>query len=145
MPAAELGPRPFAYALLRVVPRVERGERLNAAVVLFCREYDYLALRADVDPARLAALAPDLDPGPVHSHLAALCRVASGDPEAGALANLPPSERFGWLVSPSSTIIQPSEVHTGMTDDPEATLEHLFETLVVPTPHSAGGRDVSPT
>jgi hypothetical protein len=142
VPAAELGPRPFAYALLRVVPRVERGERLNAAVVLICREYDYLAMRAEVDDARLAALAPDLDPGPVHSHLVALCRVASGDPEAGALANLPPSERFGWLVSPSSTIIQPSEVHTGMT---EATLEHLFETLVVPTPHTAGGHDVSPT
>jgi Protein of unknown function (DUF3037) len=145
VPAAELGPRPFAYALLRVVPRVERGERLNAGVVLFCREYDYLALRAELDDARLAALAPDLDPGPVRSHLAALGRVASGAPGAGALANLPPSERFGWLVSPSSTIIQPSEVHTGMTDDPEATLEHLFESLVVPTPHTADGRDVSPT
>jgi Protein of unknown function (DUF3037) len=145
VPAAELGPRPFSYALLRVVPRVERGERLNAGVVLYCREYDYLGMRAHVDETRIAALAPDLDLGPVHSHLAALCRVASGDPVAGALARLPPSERFGWLVSPSSTIIQPSEVHTGMTEDPEATLEHLFETLVMPAPHSAGGRDVSPT
>jgi Protein of unknown function (DUF3037) len=145
MPAAELGPRPFTYALLRVVPRVERGERLNAGVVLFSREYDYLGMRAEVDEARMAALAPDLDLGPVHAHIAALCRVASGDPEAGALARLPPSERFGWLVSPSSTIIQPSEVHTGLTSNPEATLGHLFEKLVVPTPHSAGGRDVSST
>jgi Protein of unknown function (DUF3037) len=127
-----------------VVPRIERGERLNAAVVLFCREYDYLAMRSEVDEPRLRALAADLDPGPVHVHLAALCRVAAGDRDAGALAALPPSERFGWLVAPSSTIIQPSEVHTGLTEDPEATLDHLFATLVVSAPHSAGGRDVSP-
>jgi hypothetical protein len=144
VPAGELGPKPFAYALLRVVPRVERGERLNAGVVLFCREYDFLAMRAEVDEPRLTALAPDLDPAPLHVHLAALSRVAAGDPVAGALAALPPSERFGWLIAPSSTIIQPSEVHTGLTEDPQATLDHLFETLVASAPHSAEGRDVSP-
>jgi hypothetical protein len=145
MPAAELGPKPFAYALLRIVPRIERGERLNAAVVLFCREYDYLAMRAEVDGPRLATLAPDLDPAPVHAHLEALRRVAAGDPAAGTLAALPTSERFGWLVAPSSTIIQPSEVHTGLTGDPQATLDHLFATLVASAPHSPEGRDVSPT
>ena len=144
MPAAELGQRPFSYALLRIVPRVERGERLNAGVVLFCREYDYLAVRAEVDEARLGALAPGLDPAPLRSHLEALGRVAAGDPGAGALARLEPSERFGWLVAPSSTMIQPSEVHTGLTAAPQATLDHLFETLVASAgSHSRGERGVS--
>lgn len=146
MPAAELGRRPFSYALLRIVPRVERGERLNAGVVLFCREYDYLAVRAEVDEARLAALAPGLDTAPLEAHLAALGRVAAGDPAAGALAALPPSERFGWLVAPSSTMIQPSKVHTGLTGDPPATLDHLFETLVASATarsHTGAEPDVS--
>jgi hypothetical protein len=144
VPAVELGQRPFSYALLRIVPRVERGERLNAGVVLFCREYDFLAVRAEVDEARLGALAPGVDPAPLRSHLEALGRVAAGDPGAGALARLEPSERFGWLVAPSSTMIQPSEVHTGLTADPQATLDHLFGTLVVSGgSHSQGERGVS--
>ena len=144
MPAAELGQRPFSYALLRIVPHVERGERLNAGVVLFCREYDFLALRTELDEPRLAALAPGIDPAPLRTHLEALRRVAAGDPDAGALAALEPSERFGWLVAPSSTMIQPSTVHTGLTSDPHATLEHLFQTLVVSSSsHSQGERGVS--
>jgi Protein of unknown function (DUF3037) len=144
VPAAELGQRPFSYALLRIVPRVERGERLNAGVVLFCREYGFLAVRAELDEARLAALAPGLDPAPLRSHLTALGRVAAGDAGAGALAQLEPSERFGWLVAPSSTMIQPSEVHTGLTADPRATLDHLFDTLVATAgSHSQGERGVS--
>ena len=123
-------PQPFAYAVLRVVPSVERGERLNVGVVLFCRRHDFLDLRTHVDLARLAALAPDLDPAPIRSHLEALRLILCGDPAGGALAALEPSERFGWLVAPSSTIIQPSDVHTGMTADPGATLERLFEQLV---------------
>jgi hypothetical protein len=122
--------RAFSYALLRVVPHVERGERLNAGVVLFSRQHDYLGLRTHVDDKRLAALDPELDPEPLRSRLAALGKVAAGDPECGAIARLPPSERFGWLVAPSSTIIQPSAVHTGLTGDPAATLQHLFESLV---------------
>jgi hypothetical protein len=122
--------QPFAYAVLRVVPRVERGERLNVGVVLFCRRRDFLDLRTHVDLARLAAFAPDLDPAPVQARLAALRLVVRGDPAGGALAELEPSERFGWLVAPSSTIIQPSEVHTGMTADPRATLDRLFDALV---------------
>jgi hypothetical protein len=128
MPADDV--RPFAYALLRVVPRVERGERLNVGVALFCRRSDFLDLRVDLDLDRLAAFAPDLDPAPVQSRLEALGLVLRGDPAGGALAALEPSERFGWLVAPSSTIIQPSEVHTGMTSDPRATLDRLFHALV---------------
>ena len=127
MPAAET---PFAYAILRVVPRVERGERLNVGVVVFCRQLDFLDLRTEVDEQRLAALAPDLDPGDVRASLDAIRAVACGDPQGGALAALPASERFGWLVAPASTIIQPSQVHTGLTQDPAGTLERLFAGLV---------------
>jgi hypothetical protein len=130
VPVDDANAKPFSYALLRVVPRVERGERLNVGVVLFCRQHDYLGLRAQLDEARLAALAPDLDPAPLRSRLAALGCVAAGAAEGGALARLSPSDRFGWIVAPSSTIIQPSEVHTGLTSDPAATLVHLFASLV---------------
>jgi hypothetical protein len=121
---------PFSYALLRVVPRIERGERFNAGVVLYCRGRDFLAARVALDERRLAALAADLAPAAVHAHLEAAVRVANGEPGAGPIAALPAAERFGWLVSPSSTIIQASEVHTGLTDDPAKTLDDLFSELV---------------
>ena len=127
MPAAD---PPFAYAILRVVPHVERGEQLNVGVVVFCRQLDFLDLRAEVDAQRLAAVAPDLDLTDVGASLEAIRAVVCGEPAGGALARLPASERFGWLVAPSSTIIQPSQVHTGLTRDPAATLERLFSTLV---------------
>jgi hypothetical protein len=123
-------PRPFAYALLRVVPHVERGERLNVGVVLFCRQRDFLAAQTHVDERRLRALAPELDLADLRARLDVLAQVAAGDPAAGALARLERSDRFGWLVAASSTAIQPSQVHTGITDDPAATLQRLFETLV---------------
>lgn len=123
--------RPFSYAVLRVVPCIERGERLNAGVVLFCRQLDFLDLAIGLDPDRLAAIAPDLDPEPVVARLEVIRRVIEGDPAAGALAAMPPSERFGWLTAPSSTIIQPSETHTGLTKDPAKELKKLFETLVL--------------
>jgi Protein of unknown function (DUF3037) len=122
--------RPFAYALLRVVPHVERGECLNVGVVVYCRQHAFLELRVHVDGVRLAAVAPELDPEPLRSRLSALQDAVRGDPAAGAVGALPQSERFGWLVAPSSTIIQPSEVHTGLTADPATTLERLFATLV---------------
>ena len=125
---------PFSYAVLRVVPRIERGERFNAGVVLFCRQRGFLGAKVELDERRLAALAPDTSATDVLAHLEALARVAAGDPDAGAIAALPASERFGWLVAPSSTIIQPSEVHTGLTDDPVATLDALFGELVAPVP-----------
>lgn len=124
--------RPFSYAILRVVPRVERGERFNAGVVLYCRQRDFLGARVALDEARLRALAPDASADDVGAHLDALVRVARGDPEGGPIATMPQSERFGWLVAPSSTIIQPSRVHTGLSDDPQATLDALFAELVEP-------------
>jgi hypothetical protein len=123
---------PFSYAILRVVPRVERGERFNVGVILFCRQRDFLGIRTLLDPVRLHALAPGADAAQLEAHLQGLCHAATGDPRAGALAALPPSERFGWLVAPSSTMIQPSEVHTGLCEDPQATLDALFAELVSP-------------
>ncbi len=121
---------PYQYAIIRVVPRVERGECLNAGVVLLCRSMSYIGARTERVEGRLAALAPDTDPETVRPHLAAIERVARGDPAGGPMAGLSIPERFHWLVSPASTIIQPSAVHTGLTDDPAAELDHLFETLV---------------
>lgn len=130
MPGPERVARPFTYAVLRVVPSVERGERINVGVALYCRQHDFLELRAEVDEARLRALAPGLDVEAVRGQLAALCRVVAGDPAGGPLAARAKSDRFGWLVAPRSTILQASEVHTGLTDDPAATLTHLFGSLV---------------
>jgi hypothetical protein len=123
----------FAYAILRVVPDVQRGEALNAGVVLFCRRRGFLAVRAALDRDRLAALAgPEgVDAVAVERHLDVLRRVATGDPAAGPIAALPRSERFGWLTAPSSTVVQPSPVHTGICrDDPAAELDRLFARLV---------------
>jgi hypothetical protein len=123
---------PFSYLILRVVPSVERGERLNVGVVLFCRQLGFLGARVAVDEGRLAALAPRVGVAEVREHLHALVRVAEGDPGAGPIAALEPSERFGWLAAPSSTIVQPSEVHTGLCHDPPAMLDALFARLVTP-------------
>ncbi len=123
---------PFSYAIIRVVPRIERGERFNAGVVVFCRQRDFLGLRTYLDPVRLRALAPEVDAAQLEAQLVGLTHAAVGDPRSGAIAALPASERFGWLVAPSSTMIQPSEVHTGLCEDPEATLDALFAELVSP-------------
>ncbi len=127
MPA---GRSPFEYAILRVVPREDRGESLNAGIVLHSRPRRFLAARVELDVDLLRALAPDCDPGIVQAQLDAIPRICSGDPAAGPIARLSRPERFHWLVSPSSTMVQPSAVHTGLTDDPAATLERLFATLV---------------
>ena len=124
-------PTEFQYTVLRLVPSVERGERMNVGVVVFCRQLDFLRARFQIDEERLAALAPGLDPDEVRPALSAICDVVAGDAAAGPLAALPASERFGWVVAHSSTIIQPSPSHTGLTEDPAATLERLFGTLVV--------------
>jgi hypothetical protein len=121
----------FQYAVVRVVPRIERGEFINAGVVLFCRQHRFLAARTRLDERALAALAGECDPAEVRSQLATLEAVAAGDAEAGgAVAAMPQSERFHWLTAPASTIVQPSPVHTGLTADPAAELEHLFAALV---------------
>jgi hypothetical protein len=122
---------PFAYALLRAVPHIERGESANIGVVLFCRRTDFLGLRWMLPQGRLRALDPTLDLDALAALLQTLERVATGDPQAGSVACQPRSERFHWLVAPSSTIVVPGEVHTGLTSDPRATLDRLFEQLVV--------------
>jgi hypothetical protein len=121
---------PFSYAIYRVVPSVERGERMNVGVVVFSRPLQYLAARTRLDEGRLAALWPDLDPATIRPHLDAIERIAAGDPDAGPIAQLDQTARFHWLVSPSSTIIQPSAVHTGLCSDPAAQLDKLFDSLV---------------
>jgi hypothetical protein len=120
----------FQYAILRVVPRLERGEQINAGVVLFARRAGFLEARVRLDEDRLRALAPDVDPAPLTRQLEALARVAAGDPSAGPIASLPQSERFAWIVAPSSTAIQASPVHVGLCGDPAAELDKLFEELV---------------
>lgn len=133
MPAAE----PFAYAVLRVVPDVERGERVNVGVVLFCRRARFLALSVRLDEDRLRAVDGSLDAAAVAGQLQTLTQVAAGDAAAGPVAALEPSERFHWLVAPASTVVQPSPVHTGLTDDPAATLARLLDRLVART--ASGG------
>ena len=124
------GRSPFEYAILRVVPREDRGEALNAGIVLHSRPRRFLAARIELDVEVLRVLAPGCDPDVVRAQLETVPRICAGDPSAGPIAALSRPERFHWLVSPSSTMVQPSAVHTGLTDDPGATLEHLFATLV---------------
>ncbi|MDX6641755.1 MAG: hypothetical protein QOF12_2766 [Solirubrobacteraceae bacterium] len=123
-------PEAFQYAVLRLVPRIERGERLNVGVVLFCRRRRFLAARVALDAARLAALAPECDVAVLAPILENMAAVAAGEATGGPLARLDASERFGWLTAPSSTMIQPSPVHTGLTEDPAADLDRLFARLV---------------
>jgi hypothetical protein len=120
----------FQYTILRVVPRIERGEFLNVGVVLYCPVRRFLGCRIELDEQRLRAVSAGCDPAEVRPHLDAIAAVVAGDETAGPLARMSPSERFGWAAAKSSTMIQPSEVHTGLTDDPQRTLQRLFESLV---------------
>jgi len=121
MPAAAS----FDYALLRVVPRVERQEFINAGVVVYCPERKYLGARIHLNRDRLKALSPEVDEALVQQHLEAIERICSGDPEAGAIAKLSQRERFHWLTAPRSTIVQPSPVHTGVCHETDGLLERL--------------------
>lgn len=116
----------FDYAILQVVPRVERGEVVNAGVILFCLQRDFLQARVEVNEPRLRALWPDLDLELVRQHLETIPKICAGSPEAGPIARLSLRERFHWLVSPRSTMIQVSPVHSGLCDDPERALGDLF-------------------
>jgi hypothetical protein len=116
--------------VIRVVPRVERGERINAGVVLYCRARDFLSARVDLDRGRLQALAPELDADLVEAHLQSILRICDGGADAGPIGGLSQAERFHWLVSPRSTVIQLSPVHSGLCQQPEVALEHLLNTLV---------------
>ena len=122
--------RSYDYAVMRVVPRVERQEFVNAGVIVWCKEQDLLEARIDLDEARLRALDASVDLDAVRRHLASIGRICAGGEGAGELGKLSKRERFDWLVAPRSTIIQTSPVHTGLCADMSATLEHLLETMV---------------
>ena len=119
----------FSYAIYRLVPRIERGECVNVGVVVFCRPRDYLGARTALDEARVRMLWPGLELDEVRKHLQAIERVAAGDPAGGPIAALDLTARFHWLTAPSSTIIQPSEVHTGVAEAPAEQLDRLFTSL----------------
>ena len=120
------GTEVFEYALIRVVPRVERGEAINAGVIVYSQQYRYLCARIELDSGRLRALDPRVDLGAVRTALTAFSRACT----EGPLAGRPLGERFRWLTAPRSTIVQPGPVHTGLTTDPAAELDHLFDILV---------------
>jgi hypothetical protein len=122
--------KPFSYAVLRLVPRIERDERINVGVVLFSRPLEYLGAKTGLNDERALVLWPELDVESVRAHLAAVERIAAGDPAGGPIARLDQTARFHWLVAPSSTIIQPSEAHTGLCGDPAEELQKLFVELV---------------
>jgi hypothetical protein len=124
------GRRAFDYVIVRVVPRVDRDERINVGVILFCPAAAFLGARIALDEARLRALAPTADVTAVAHQLEAVRAVAAGDAAAGPIAALPASERFHWLAAPRSTIVQPSTQHVGLCDDPTVALDHLFKTAV---------------
>lgn len=127
-----LEPQSFDYAIVRVVPRVDRGEFINAGVILFSRTGKFLRARIELDRRRLAALAPDVDIAEVERQLAVIPLICAGDRAAGPIAELPAPQRFHWLTAPRSTVIQTSPVHVGLCGEPEAMLEHLMETMVRP-------------
>jgi hypothetical protein len=122
---------PFSYAVYRLVPDLQRGESLNVGVIVFSRPLDFLGVRMHLDEARLAALHPGCDPAPLRPQLAAIERVAAGSPDGGPIATLDTTARFHWLTAASSTAIQPSQVHTGLSDDPQRELDELYEKLVI--------------
>ena len=124
-------PSSFDYAVLRVVPRVERGELINAGVILFCLERDFLQARVGLDGARLRALWPEADVELIRQHLEAVPRICAGDSDAGPIARLSLRERFHWLVAPRSTMIQVSPVHSGLCTEPERALDELFRRMVL--------------
>ena len=125
-------PRAFEYAVVRVVPRVEREEFINAGVIVFCDAEDYLAARVELDEARLLALYPDADVALIRRHLEAIPRLCEGGPAAGPIGALPIRERWRWLTSPKSTILQTSPAHAGLTRALEEVLDRLLSEVVTP-------------
>ena len=123
-------PCPFDYAVVRVVPRVERGEFVNAGVIVSCPSRGYLKARVELDAGRLAAIDPSADVETVGRHLAAIPRICEGGAAAGPIGLLPQRARFHWLVAPRSTVIQTSPVHTGLCEDGDPVLERLFRAMV---------------
>ena len=124
-------PSSYDYAMIRLIPSVERGECINVGVILFCRTRRFLGTLIHLDPQRVLALAPDIDLAAVQEHLDTMRLISAGDATGGSLSQLSQPERFHWLVSPRSTIIQISPVHSGLCTDPQAALQRLLNTLVL--------------
>ena len=120
----------FDWALIRVVPRVERGECVNVGAIVACATKRFLAAKLALDPARVKALDASIDLEELELALASIPLIAAGDPAGGPIAALPRGERFHWLIAPRSAVIQTSPVHTGLCDDPQAALDRLFTELV---------------
>jgi hypothetical protein len=120
----------YDYSIVRVVPRVDRGEQINVGVILSCPGAEFLDARIELDESVLRALDPLVDVAAVRTNLDLIPTICRGGPEAGPIGELPARGRFRWLVSPRSTIVQPSPVHTGRTSDPAACLEHLMDRVV---------------
>ncbi|HET7497791.1 MAG TPA: DUF3037 domain-containing protein [Candidatus Eisenbacteria bacterium] len=123
-------PSPYDYAIVRVVPKVEREEFINAGAIVSCPASDFLEARIELDEGRLLALDPGADLATIRAHLATLPAICAGGPDAGPIGALSKRERFRWLTAPRSTVIQTSPVHTGACTDPAALLEHLLATMV---------------
>lgn len=121
----------YDYAIIRVVPYVERGECINVGIILFCRTRRFLGALLHLDQPRLGVLAPQLDFSAVQQQLEYLLQVCYGKEGSGPIGLLPPSERFHWLVAPRSTIVQTSPTHSGICSDPESTLQDLLKKLVL--------------
>ena len=122
--------QPFEYALLRAVPRMDRGECVNVGVVLYCQDADFLGVAVHLDAAKLRLLDPEVDVEGVEEALGGVRAVCAGNPDAGHAGRGSPRARFGWLTAPRSTVVQPGPVHTGMTTDPPAELARLLTLLV---------------
>jgi hypothetical protein len=120
----------YDYAVIRIVPRVDRGELINVGVILSCPDVEFLEARIELDEARLLALDATLDVDTMRANLAAIPAICRGGAGSGHIGEMPQRSRFHWLVSPRSTIIQVSPVHTGRTADPGTALEHLLDTMV---------------
>jgi hypothetical protein len=121
---------PFEYAVIRVVPDIEREEFVNTGLILFCRPRSFLAVRTLLDDDALATLSAVCDRDGIREQLAFIEGVATGTVSTGPFAAMTQSERFHWLTTPRSTVVQPGPLHAGTTDDPAATFEHLFEVMV---------------
>jgi hypothetical protein len=120
----------FEYAVIRVVPRVERGEFINVGVVVFSKSLDFLDLQYAINPARLQALYPGIETAEIEGHLESFRRICHGEPDAGPIAQLDKPSRFRWLTAKRSTVIQCSDVHPGLCTDPQTMLRRLFDEQV---------------
>ena len=120
----------FDYSVIRVVPRVDREEFINAGVVLYCLQEDFLDAKVELDEARLRALAPDADIETIQAHLAAIPLICKGGKDGGPIGKLSQKERWHWLVAPRSTLVQPGPVHSGLCQTPQKAIEKLMDRMV---------------